>query len=149
MKSLYLFILTTKNPILKKEKLSSNIIPAKIRYIHDVIIRRSHLPCLLTLIRLCLCTLSVDRTVQPGETIEYKKKFPFSIFIRRQSFTLIFLGTDLISFEFPARFCWLVIYVFIVSINETGEYLAFGISFCAWIIYREFCCHNAINDIIM
>lgn len=24
--------------------------------------------------------------------------------------------------EFPTRFCWLVIYVFIVSINETGEY---------------------------
>lgn len=115
------------------------IFPSEIGYNHDFIIRRCYLPCLQFLISLSRCTLSVDRVVQPGETIEYKKKFPFSIFIRRQSLTLIFLGTDLISFEFPTRFCWLVIYVFIVSINETGEYLAFGISFCTRIMYREYC----------
>ena len=51
----------------------------------------------LLLIKL-VYTLSGDRTDQPSETIESKKKFPFSIFIRRQSLTLIFLGTDLISF---------------------------------------------------
>lgn len=99
-------------------------------------------------IALCIfltyCPVTVP--VHPSETIESKKKFPFSIFIHRQSLTLIFLGTDLISFLFfksliylyISQFCELT-FISITFLYLSLAFLTFRLSLSRLVYLLFFC----------